>query len=100
LARATRGSRCASPRPPTLAFTSHSTAAQQRRRGPLPLAVPDLGSSGSALEVEVGPLGTPPLPRVLEPAASNVTAVDHPGGARSCPPIKLYEAARLEQARA
>ena len=65
--------------------------------------MPDLGSSGSALEVEVGPLGTPPLPRVLEPAASKVadiTAVDHPGGARSCPPIKLYEAARLEQARA
>jgi len=39
---------------------------------------------------------------VLEPAASkvaDVTAVDNPGGARSCPPIKLYEAARLEQAR-
>ena len=39
---------------------------------------------------------------MLEPAASkvvDVTAVDHPGGARSCPPIKLYEAARLEQAR-
>ena len=39
---------------------------------------------------------------MLEPAASkvaDVTAVDNPGGARSCPPIKLYEAARLEQAR-